>query len=69
MLPTMPERLGRKTANFIISQRVAESASAASFCNRGTVLKISRHREVMVGIIIKLKIKMAVSMPMPKLLP
>ena len=47
--PTMPGRLGGSTAIRIISQRVAPSASAASFWSAGTWSRTSRAMAAMIG--------------------
>ena len=49
--PTMPPLLWLNTAPRIISQRVAPSASAASFSSGGVVSNTSRVSEVMIGMI------------------
>ncbi len=65
MPATMPLRLCGNTAPRIISQRVAPRASAASFCDAGTVANTSRVIEVMIGVIM-----MATMIPaVMKLLP
>ena len=52
MVPaTIPLRLCGNTAPRIISHRVAPSASAASFCEAGTVANTSRVIDVMIGVI------------------
>ena len=50
--PTIPPLLCGNTEPRIISQRVAPSATAASFWEVGTVANTSRVIEVMIGVII-----------------
>ena len=56
----MPLRLCGNTAARIISQRVAPSASAASFCDSGTVANTSRVIAVMIGVIMIARMRPAV---------
>ena len=65
MPAVMPLRLCGNTAARIISQRVAPSASAASFCDCGTVANVSRVTAVMIGVIMIARMRPAVMKPSP----